>query len=330
MTILFVSGVNDLSKVGVKLDDKGGLMYLLDGNCSIHRRVPLIEGIAEDVVLFGKGVKQRTFNFVKMPSLIFNQISDVDTHRGALERCIELCSQVDSTVINHPENILQTSRDRVSELLQGIPGVTMPRTVRFKPASPEDVFVCAESENFDFPFIVRVAGDHGGKSMVRVSSREDFKSLHAYPFDGRDFYLTQYVDSKDSTGHYQRLRLVVINGEPVLRGLLYDKSWMVHGASRGYMLKQESWEQDRARAHMLETEIIPGLKPAVQEITRRLKLEFYGIDCSLSPEREMLIFEANANMNILTNDHPQMNERMNMITSKIQALLTRFSGEKVI
>jgi hypothetical protein len=44
----------------------------------------------------------------------------------------------------------------------------------------------------------------------------------------------------------------------------------------------------------------------------------------------MLIFEANANMNILTNDHPQMNERMNMITSKIQALLTRFSGEKVI
>jgi glutathione synthase/RimK-type ligase-like ATP-grasp enzyme len=330
MTILFVSGVNDLSKVGISLDDKGGIMYLLDGNCSIHRRIPLKEGIAEDVVLFGKGVKQKTLNFIRTPSLIFNQISDVDTHRGALQRCIELCSQVNSTVINHPENILQTSRDRVSELLQGIPGVVMPKTVRFKPESPEDVIACAESENFDFPIIVRMAGDHGGKSMVRVSSREDVKALHAYPFDGRDFYLTQFVDCRDSAGLCHRLRLVVINGEPILRGSLYDKHWMVHGASRGYMLKQETWEEDRARASMLETEIIPGLKTVVEEITRRLKLEFYGIDCSLSPEREMLIFEANANMNILTNDHPQMNERMDMIKSKIHALLTRYSGEKVI
>ncbi len=80
MTILFVSGVNDLSRAGIALDDKGGLMYLLDGNCSVHRRIPLQEGIAEDVVLFGKGVKQRTLNFTQTPSLIFNQGAAMGVH----------------------------------------------------------------------------------------------------------------------------------------------------------------------------------------------------------------------------------------------------------
>jgi glutathione synthase/RimK-type ligase-like ATP-grasp enzyme len=69
---------------------------------------------------------------------------------------------------------------------------------------------------------------------------------------------------------------------------------------------------------------------AIQEITKRLDLEFYGIDCSLDRDGKMLLFEANANMNILTNDHPQMNERMDMIKGKIHAMLARHSGEEVI
>jgi hypothetical protein len=45
---------------------------------------------------------------------------------------------------------------------------------------------------------------------------------------------------------------------------------------------------------------------------------------------KMLIFEANANMNILHNKYPAANARMNMINKKIHAMLTRHSGEEVI
>ena len=96
------------------------------------------------------------------------------------------------------------------------------------------------------------------------------------------------------------------------------------------MMQRESWEDDRARSKWLETEVIPELKAAIQEITKRLNLELYGIDCSLHPGGRMLIFEANANMNFLTNDHPQMNERMDMIKGRIHAMLARHSGEEVI
>lgn len=330
MAILFVFGINDNSRIHAMINDKGKFANVYDGNCFIHGQLPLKKGIESWVLLFGKGVKQRCLDFTRKPSLIFNEISDADTHRGALERCMELCSQVDTAVINHPEKILRTSRDRVSELLQGIPGVTMPKTVRFKPRSPDDVFEAAQSENFDLPFIVRMAGDHGGKSMIRVNSLEDYQALHVYPFDGRDFYLTEYVDCKDNEGFYHRQRLVVIDGEPVLRGSLYDNHWMVHGASRSFMLERETWEEDRVRSSMHETEVIPKLNTAIKEITKRLELEIFGIDCSLSPTGEMLIFEANANMNFLTNDHPQMNRRMDMIKSRIHVMLARHSGEEVI
>jgi len=330
MTILFVFGINDISRIHATINHEGNFTNIYDGNCYIRGRLPLKKEIESWMLLFGKGVKQGGIDFTRKPSLIFNEIADADTHRGALERCMELCSQVDTAVINRPEKILRTTRDLVSELLQGIPGVTIPKTVRFNPRSPDDVFESAKSENFDFPFLVRVAGDHGGKSTIRVNSRENYHALHVYPFDGRDFYLTEYVDYKDSAGFYHTQRLVVIDGEPVLRASLYDKNWMVHAASRSFMLERETWEEDRVRTRTLETEVIPRLLPAIKEIAKRLELEFFGIDCSLSAEGKMLIFEANANMDILANSHPQNNERMNMIKNRIYAMLERYSGEKVI
>jgi glutathione synthase/RimK-type ligase-like ATP-grasp enzyme len=329
MTILFITGINDNSMIGVTLNESNMPAYVYDGNCSLHGRLPLRKGVDAYAFIFGMGVQQRKFAFSEAPSLIINQIADADTHRGSLKRCIELCAQVNSPVINRPQHILQTTRDLVSETLQGIPGVIMPRTVRFNPRSPEDVFARAEAEHFGWPFIVRLAGLHGGKSMIRVTGPEDYSSLHIFPFDGRDFYLTQYVDSRNTEGFYQRQRLIVIDGKAVLRGALYDEDWKVHGASRSFMLGRENWEVDRERSRLFESEVIPRLGPAIAEITRRLKLELYGIDCNMHTDGTMLIFEANANMNILTNDHPQMNDRMSMIRDHILAMLTRHSGERL-
>lgn len=166
--------------------------------------------------------------------------------------------------------------------------------------------------------------------MVRVDNREDYAGLHALPFDGRDFYLTEFVDCADADGFCHRQRLVVIDDEPILRGWLYDKSWKVHGASRSFMLTRETWEDDSRRSRWLEKEVLPPLKPAIGEITRRLQLEYYGIDCKVDPDGRMLVFEANANMNILTNDHAELNARMQRIEKRIQDILVGYSGERVI
>jgi hypothetical protein len=226
--------------------------------------------------------------------------------------------------------VLQTGRERVADLLQGIPAVIRPRTLLFQPRSPDDVLAYAAGQGLAFPYIARVAGDHHGQSMVRLVTPQDYPALHALPFDGRDFYLTEYVDYRSEDGLYHKQRIVVIDGEPLLRHALYFNEWMVHASSRAFMMERENWDQDRARFDRLSREVLPSLRPAIDEITRRLQLEYYGIDCSLRPDGRVLIFEANANMNVLHGPNPETRYRLEPIEKSLYALLTRYSGEQVI
>jgi glutathione synthase/RimK-type ligase-like ATP-grasp enzyme len=60
-------------------------------------------------------------------------------------------------------------------------------------------------------------------------------------------------------------------------------------------------------------EALPQLRPAIDEITSRLKLEYYGIDCNLRPDGQMLIFEANANMNNLHGTNSAIRGRLEVL-----------------
>jgi len=316
--------------VGVTLDERGQVGYLMDGNCSVHGRLPLRDGVAQPYTLFGKGIRQQMPGFRVKPSLIFNQIADADTHRGSLERCVELCRAVDCPVINHPQQVLATTRDQVSERLQGVPAVTMPRTLRFQPASPQEVLQGAASAQVDFPYIVRVAGDHQGKRMVRLDRPQDAEALHALPFDGCDFYLVEFIDYRAGDGLYHKHRVIVVDGEPLLRHALYLDHWMVHASSRQFMLQRDSWEQDVARFDRLAQELLPRFRPAIAEMTERLGLQYYGIDCHLGEDGRMVVFEANANMNVLHSPNPASRYRVQAIEQRLQALLQKYSGEKVV
>jgi glutathione synthase/RimK-type ligase-like ATP-grasp enzyme len=188
----------------------------------------------------------------------------------------------------------------------------------------------AGAEGFDFPFIVRVAGLHGGVSMAKVDGRDSYNSLHALPFDGREFYLTQFTECRDDQGLYHKQRIIVIDGEPILRHSLYDEHWKVHGASRAFMRTRDSWEQDIAYFDRVNNELLPPVRPAIDEITRRLQLEYYGIDCNLRPDGQLVLFEANANMNVLHKPNPEVSYRVEPIKERLYATLTKYSGEKVI
>jgi glutathione synthase/RimK-type ligase-like ATP-grasp enzyme len=330
MPILFVDGVNDRSVAGIRLDENERPVYLVDGNCSIHRRLPLKEGVAASLTLFGKAFSQHGLDFSTVPSLIFNQIADADTHRGALEKCIQLCEQVNTTVINHPRAVLETTRDRVAGKLQNIPGVIMPRTRRFRPRAPEEVLEYAVADGIGYPFIARVAGEHQGRRMIRVDSQADAAGLHALPFDGRDFYLSEYVDCRGEDGYYHKQRIVVIDGEPILRHSLFSDEWKVHGTARGFMLEHISWEQDIADFQRVSGELLPPLRPAIDEITRRLGLQYYGIDGHLREDGRLVVFEANANMNVLHSPNPEAAYRVEAIQQNLYALLTKYSGERVL
>ena len=86
----------------------------------------------------------------------------------------------------------------------------------------------------------------------------------------------------------------------IVRHLLMNPEWLVHASSQDFMNDNPGlWTEERESYERFESELKPAILPAISEITRRLNLEYYGIDCNINEQGELLIFEANANMNVL-------------------------------
>lgn len=328
MSTLFIRGINDNNTAKMFPGQNGRANYSYDGCCGVFWFMDFDAASAEAITLFGDTYKQQQIHLKTKPLMIFNEISDPDSHHGSLIKCEQLCTQMQLPVINHPSRILQTTRDNMSVLLKRIPGLTTPDTICFIPRSPEDIFTEIDKAGLAFPVIVRLAGSHGGESTRLITGRSDIDKLHVYPFDGSDFYLTEYVDYVSDDGYYRKHRLVVIDGVPLLRHQLTDKDWMIHASSFDYMQANNHLvKESQVFRNKFDEKILPLIKPAIDEITQRLQLEYYGIDCNIDGQGNMLIFEVNANMNILLNNHPPLEGLMQQIRKQIHQLIVRRSAD---
>ncbi len=290
------------------LDKNGRFQYMLNGSSSV---APHMENVTEfkshRFILGGTGGNQR-YGFQFHPAVIFNEISDPDTHSHSLSRCIDFCSQQKVPVLNRPEAIQQTRRDRVTEALKDIPGVVAPRTIRFSPKSPDDVRKQINAK-FTGPVLLREAGTHGGKSLTKIDSLDHIKQqLYPFALDGRPYYLIELRNFASGDGLYRKFRIVVIEGVPYLRHMLINDHWMVHRTAREFMSSRKSLqEEEKQWVETFYKKPPLELTKRIMKIADRLKLDYFGIDCNLDEDGNVLIFEANANMNILINTQPSPN-----------------------
>jgi len=328
MSTLFISGFNDNNTAKMYPHPDGGAGYRYDGCCGVFGYMDFGKTKTESITLFGIALKHQKIRIPKNTSLIFNEISDPDSHHQTLKRCEELCWKLQLPVINHPTKILKTTRDSISLLLKDIPGLRVPETIRFIPRSPGDVYAEIDRAGLALPVIVRTAGSHGGISSILITGRDDFDKLHVYAFDGSTFYLTEYVDYVSDDGLYRKTRIVVIDNIPLIRHSLISERWMVHAASRNFMRENNLLhEEDTMIRETFNSQILPAIKPTIDEITRRLQLEYYGIDCNIDSQGNMLIFEVNANMNILTNKTKMHRHQLSIIKQHILKMVKKYADK---
>ena len=329
MTILFTFGVNDQNVATIKPDENGMPQIHVDGISRILGLIDLGGAQAQPLLIYGPGAKQPILELKEKPALIFNQISDADRQSVSLERCLELCNRVSVPVINHPKAIQQTTRDGVCELLQGIPGVKVPKTIRCVPRSPSEVFKIAETAALNFPAILRIPGDHNAKSMVLISGPDDVDKLHVFPFDGRTFYLTEFVDYSDSSGIHYKHRIAMVDGEPLSRHVFFDENWIVSSASVSYMKSHPEKGGFGELLDDLERNRVPKANEALREIAKRMQLDYFGIDCHIDSDGKILIFEANSSMSMMSDRIPEISGPVQKIKQQLQHLIRARSGGNV-
>jgi glutathione synthase/RimK-type ligase-like ATP-grasp enzyme len=238
------------------------------------------------------------------PGPLLNHVAEPDRCSEALELIRQIVAKSGRPCFNHPKAIARTTRDEVSRTLSGIEGLRVPRTIRVRGRTPADVRKAMEHAGLAFPVLVRIAGYHLGANLIRVDGPDQMDSVRSLDGDGlSSFYVTEFCDFASADGLYRKYRVAVVGNDIFLRHLYIGPTWLVHRArSVG-----GTEEEEAAFLESFDAEWLPLLKPMFQEVSRRLDLDFFGVDCNIGASGEVLLFEANACMKILGYTGPKPN-----------------------
>lgn len=294
--VLFVKGVPD-SRL-IKLDHfikNGDIEYRISGTSGIFRALDS-KKINKATFTLDASPKQDTS--LKNVHVIFNEITDADTHKITLAKLHNFVQKLPSKipVFNKPADMFKTTRDNIYKLLHHIEKLHVPKTVRLQPTSPADIYTTIEEEGFSLPVIFRQAGDHGGVSTIKVN--DDKENFYAFALDGREYYLTQYVDY-EKNGIYSKYRLVIVDGEVFIRHVIFSDQWIIHSHSRNFMAENQSFkEKEAAVLKSFDKVIKPHIQPIITQVHNVVGLDYFGMDCSIDDHYNITVFEVNANMNV--------------------------------
>ena len=228
--------------------------------------------------------------------LLFNAIGDADRAAPALACARALTRAVGLPVVNPPEHIADTGRDRMAARLGGLADCRVPTTRRCTAAALRQPETCATvAREIGLPLLARPVGSHGGDDLVKLDSAGAL-AAHVGATAAAALYLTAFHDFRSADGLYRKYRLIVVDGELLPYHLAIGEDWLVHyyrtgmGEHPGRLDEEAGFLADPLGA------LGPRAAEALAGIVRLVPLDFFGIDCAVDADGRLLVFECNATM----------------------------------
>jgi glutathione synthase/RimK-type ligase-like ATP-grasp enzyme len=226
--------------------------------------------------------------------LVVNLISDADQSEAVLPLAASLAAQLGKPVINDPGRISHTTRDAITELLSEIPGCRTPNILRLPGDKDVSAIVLEAELLFSFPLLVRPAGTHGGDDFEKCA---DAAALAEFltPRNG-DHYLIQFIDYASADGHFRKYRFIFVGEKVMPYHLCIGNDWKVHHVSTD--MANQPWMQQEEAAFLANPGAVfsPTHYQTLNAIRERIGLDYFGIDCALDREGNLVVFEVNASM----------------------------------
>jgi tetratricopeptide (TPR) repeat protein len=222
----------------------------------------------------------------KLPDfdIVFNALGDSDVAAPALASALRFLEACDRPVLNHPAQILGTTRDQIWHLLAPIERLVAPKTLRWEATAPRP-------STLNFPVLARPIGSHGGQGVVRIETADELGRLQPAPR-----YLTPYHDYRSADGLFRKYRVIFVDRVPYPYHLAISQNWLVHYFSAD----MAGDEAKRAEEQLFLENPAQSLGAAAWEtvgaIGRHLNLDYAGVDFALLADGRVLLFEANATM----------------------------------
>ncbi len=222
--------------------------------------------------------------------VLFNAISDPDAFGCILEDL----SDTSETVINHPKDCLRNTRDWLSSTFSYETDFIVPKTVRVPPRSKRAEVLA--QHNLTFPLLQRPVGSQTGDGLVKFDTAEEFEKAE---FTLQESYLTEFHEFGSDDRWYRKYRCWWIGGVIVPNHLFIHTDWKVHSAaSRLNTMAERPTLQAEEQAFLADSDSaqrkqIDRMMTCLAEANG---LDYFGVDFSFLPNRQIVVFEANATM----------------------------------
>lgn len=202
---------------------------------------------------------------------------------------------------NAPDVIARLTRDQVSDLLAGAPGIHAPRTHRL---TRTDLAARHFPDGLTFPLLLRPLGSHAGTGLDQILDAAELTQWLAEQAV-EEVYAAPFIDYRGPDGLYCKQRVVLIGGKPWPSHLAASDHWMVH-----YLNADMEYQPDRRAieaAWMADfTSYAARHATAFQMLHRLIPLDYFGIDCAEGPDGRLLVFEVDTAMIVHDMDDPAL------------------------
>lgn len=247
---------------------------------------------------------------IPQPDIVINNCANAELIllEGKLQSLTRLVESFGVPVVNHPSKIIHSTRDNSARLVEDIPGVHVPKTRRFSASGKEPETLAREIEaEYEYPFIVRSLLTQEGKGLFRMDSRHDLvrRIEEGLP---EEFLVTKFVDSRRNSRFFRKIRVVFIQQEMVLARVDYDDVWNIHGRKTPeraafYQKNPQLLEMEKQIIADPETGLGRPVLQALRTIRERFPLDVFGVDFDVGLDGQLVFYEANATMNLLSTAH---------------------------
>jgi tetratricopeptide (TPR) repeat protein len=259
--------------------------------------------------------------------VVVNLISDADQAEAMLPAAARLAEKLGKPVVNAPGKIQRTTRDAAADLLPGIPACRVPRIVRLKAGSDVSARALAALLPFAFPALARPAGTHGGGAFEKIESLDELARLLAQR-PNADHYVIEYVDYASSDGHFRKYRFMFVGEEILPYHLAIGNDWKVHHVLTD--MAEQPWMRQEEAAFLANPVAVfkPSHYQALRVVRERFGLDYFGIDCGLDPDGNLVVFEVNASMLVHDDnvEFPYKDPFVRVIKTAFDAMLRSRAG----
>jgi glutathione synthase/RimK-type ligase-like ATP-grasp enzyme len=290
-TILQIRAIGNENEVGlIRTDDSGERRTI-----QIEGQVPLLDvlrpGFFHIHTLLDGGENFR-LDTLPDPALVYNAIHEPDRCSEALERARNATNAHPGLpVINDPEAVLRTTPERLWGMMQEIQTVKIPKSIRIRPRSLAQFQ--AETEHLQLvpPYIVKEAGTRPGRSnRFLVASDEDVAALERFAFDGRDYFVTEFIDYRSADGYFRKYRYYVIGDRLIPGHLIISAQWLITGDEAAHQTLGTDTARLLEEEKSFLTQSPAGYLEALEQIRRRSGLDYFAIDFALDHSAMPMIF----------------------------------------